>query len=77
MDFRLAHQKVGLNWPGRYRMTTGYRVSGFGYRETPKSDHAKWRRITGITGAVEGEVTAKVPRTPFSSAFALVVANVH
>jgi len=77
MGFGISQQKAGLNWPGRYRewcreravvdawrawvqrKRTGFgsRVSGVG-----NGQHAKWRRITGITAAVEGVLTAKERR---------------
>ena len=59
MGFGNSHQKTGLNWPGRYKQRTGLgcRVSGVGADAV--CEHAKWRRITGITNAVEGVLTAK------------------
>jgi len=75
--YGISYQKAGLNWPGRYkawsreralanawrawmqrkRTGVGCRVSGVG-----NGTHEKWRRITGITGAVEQRMTAKERR---------------
>ena len=47
-------------WVQRKRgQGSGYRVQGIG---NGNGEHAKWRRITGITGAVEGVLTAKERR---------------
>ena len=75
--YGVSHQKAGLNWAGRFRRWSRERAladlvarvrdrRGEGetrrHGETADGSHAKWRRITGITVAVEGTLGAKERR---------------
>ena len=74
--YGISHQKAGLNRPGRYkegsrerRLLDALRNSKLEIRNSKEKEkeqketlHAKWTRITGITGAVEGKMTAKERR---------------
>ena len=68
MAFGISHQKAGLNWAGRYKETSrerrlldAWNCEPQRHRDTEngKGEHARWRRMTGITCAVEGELDAK------------------
>ena len=76
--YGISHQKAGLNWPGRYKawsreraLADALRNSKLEIRNSKEkengkaqngSEHAKWRRITGMTVAVERTLTEKKRR---------------